>query len=228
MDRALRIWSAVSWWLVPLAILAMGAVDLAQNGSLSSEGGSVTFPGPAVAHAGFLLLVTVPLCWRFRASATVAVVVTVVADAWVLVMFSAKAQPGLRRQPVRGGRRRNYGQAGPDGQVCTVSYLSHRYSSSGVASPTKSCRAISGSLWRVSSVNSACLAWGGLRLSPPAGRWPSSPPRQAIGDLVVRRIQEPPRCVVGQRHLKGSSTPAATAAAPLKASSPGSPRPFWP
>jgi signal transduction histidine kinase len=93
MNRVLRVWPAVSWWLVPLAILVLGAVDLAQNGSLSSEGASVTFPGPVAAHAGFLLLVTVPLCWRFRAPATVAVVVTVAAAAWVLVMFSAKAQP---------------------------------------------------------------------------------------------------------------------------------------
>ncbi len=45
MDRALRLWSAVSWWLVPLAILVFGAVDLTQNGSLSSEGSAVTFPG---------------------------------------------------------------------------------------------------------------------------------------------------------------------------------------
>lgn len=43
MDRALRLWSAVSWWLVPLAIVALGAVDLGQNGSLSSEGSNVTF-----------------------------------------------------------------------------------------------------------------------------------------------------------------------------------------
>ncbi len=62
MNRALRLWSAVSWWLVPLAILVFGAVDLAQNGSMSSEGGNVTFPGPVAAHAVFLLLVTVPLC----------------------------------------------------------------------------------------------------------------------------------------------------------------------
>jgi signal transduction histidine kinase len=95
MDRALRLWSAVSWWLVPLAILALGAVDLAQNGSLSSEGSTVTFPGPVAAHAGFLLLVTVPLCWRFRAPATVAIVVTAAAAAWILVMFSAKAQPPI-------------------------------------------------------------------------------------------------------------------------------------
>jgi hypothetical protein len=94
MERVLRLWSAVSWWLVPLAILAMGAVDLAQNGSLSSEGGSVTFPGPAAAHAVFLLAVTVPLCWRFRAPARVAVVVTVAA-ARVLAMFSARAQPAV-------------------------------------------------------------------------------------------------------------------------------------
>jgi hypothetical protein len=46
MNRALRLWSVVSWWLVPLAILVFGAVDLAQNGSLSSEGSNVTFPGP--------------------------------------------------------------------------------------------------------------------------------------------------------------------------------------
>ena len=93
MNRVLRLWSAVSWWLVPLAILVLGAVDLAQNGSTLSEGSNVTFPGPVAAHAGFLLLVTVPLCWRFRAPATVAIVVTVAAALWVLVMFSAKAQP---------------------------------------------------------------------------------------------------------------------------------------
>src|SRR5271166_1787379 len=95
MNRALRLWSAVSWWLVPLAILVLGAVDLAQNGSTLSEGSTVTFPGPVAAHAGFLLLVTVPLCWRFRAPATVAIVVTVAAAVWVLVMFSAKAQPPI-------------------------------------------------------------------------------------------------------------------------------------
>ena len=55
----------------------------------------MTFPGPIVAHAGFLLLVTVPLCWRFRAPATVATVVIVAAAAYVLVMFSAKAQPPI-------------------------------------------------------------------------------------------------------------------------------------
>ena len=96
MNRVLRLWSAVSWWLVPLAIVVFGAaVDLAQNGSVSSEGSNVTFPGAVTAHAGFLLLVTVPLCWRFRAPATVAIVVTIAAAAWVLVMFSAKAQPPI-------------------------------------------------------------------------------------------------------------------------------------
>ena len=93
MNRVLRLWSAVSSWLVPLAILVLGAVDLAQNGSTLSEGSNVTFPGPVAAHAGFLLLVTVPLCWRFRAPATVAIMVTVAAALWVLVMFSTKAQP---------------------------------------------------------------------------------------------------------------------------------------
>ncbi len=62
MDRVLRLWSAVSWWLVPLAIISLGAVDLAQNGTLSSEGNNATFYGPVAVHAGFLLLVTVPLC----------------------------------------------------------------------------------------------------------------------------------------------------------------------
>ena len=93
MDRALRLWSAVSWWLVPLAIVALGAVDLAQNGSLSSQGGTVTFPGPVAVHAAFLLLVTVPLCWRFRAPATVAVVVTAASAAWILTMFNRAVQP---------------------------------------------------------------------------------------------------------------------------------------
>ena len=96
MERVLRLWSAVSWWLVPLAIVVFGAVDLAQNGSVSSNsGGSVTFPGPVAANAVFLLLVTVPLCWRFRAPVTVVIVVTVVAAAWNLAMFSAKAQPPI-------------------------------------------------------------------------------------------------------------------------------------
>ncbi len=93
MDRALRLWSAVSWWLVPLAIVALGAVDLAQNGSMSSEGGTVTFPGPVAAHAAFLLLCTVPLCWRFRAPATVAIVVTAASAAWILTMFNWADQP---------------------------------------------------------------------------------------------------------------------------------------
>ena len=92
MDRALRLWPAVSWWLVPLAIVALGAVDLAQNGSLS-EGSSVTFPGPVAVHAGFLLLVTVPLCWRFRAPVAVAILVTAGSAAWNLTMFSASEQP---------------------------------------------------------------------------------------------------------------------------------------
>ena len=40
MNRALRLWSAVSWWLVPLAILVFGAVDLAQNGIQAAGGAS--------------------------------------------------------------------------------------------------------------------------------------------------------------------------------------------
>ena len=90
--RPLRLWLAVSWWLVPLAIIALGAVDLAQNGSLS-EGSTGTFPGPVAVHAGFLLMVTVPLCWRFRAPVAVVIWVTVGSAAWHLTMFGASEQP---------------------------------------------------------------------------------------------------------------------------------------
>jgi signal transduction histidine kinase len=92
MDRVRRVWLAVSQWLVPLAILALGAVDLAQNGRLSSEGDTATFPGPAAAHVAFLLLVTVPLCWRFRAPAAVAVAVTGACAVWVVVMYRPDEQ----------------------------------------------------------------------------------------------------------------------------------------
>ena len=93
MDRVLRLWSAVSWWLVPLAIIALGAVGIAQHDSLFSEGTNTTFSGPAAVHAGFLLLVTVPLCWRFRAPVAVVIVVTAGSGAWVLAMFPAREQP---------------------------------------------------------------------------------------------------------------------------------------
>ncbi len=93
MDRVLRLWSAVSWWLVPLAIIALGAVDIAQNGSLSSEGSNTTFHGPVAVHAGFLLLVTVPLCWRFRAPVAVVILVTASSGVWILAMFTAQEQP---------------------------------------------------------------------------------------------------------------------------------------
>ena len=95
MDRVLRLWSAVSWWLVPLAIIALGAVDMAQNGSLSSAASNATFPGPVVAHAAFLLLVTVPLCWRFRAPVAVAILVTACSGIWIVTMFK-RARPSLR------------------------------------------------------------------------------------------------------------------------------------
>jgi signal transduction histidine kinase len=93
MDRVLRLWSAVSWWLIPLAIIALGAVDIAQNGSLSSQGNNTTFYGPVAVHAGFLLLVTVPLCWRFRAPVAVVILVTVSSGIWILAMFKAQDQP---------------------------------------------------------------------------------------------------------------------------------------
>src|SRR3984957_13531315 len=92
MERALRLWSAVSSWLVPLAILALGAVDLMQNGSLSSEGDTTAFAGSPALHAGFLLLVTVPLYWRFRAPVTVAILVTASSGAWIVTMFTAQEQ----------------------------------------------------------------------------------------------------------------------------------------
>ena len=52
----------------------------------------MTFSGPVAAHAGFLLLVTVPLCWRFRAPVTVVILVTA-GVVWILVMFTAQDQP---------------------------------------------------------------------------------------------------------------------------------------
>jgi hypothetical protein len=52
MDRVLRLWSAVSWWLVPLAITALGAVGIGQHDSLFSEGTNTTYSGPAAVHAG--------------------------------------------------------------------------------------------------------------------------------------------------------------------------------
>jgi signal transduction histidine kinase len=93
MDRMLRLWSAVSWWLIPLAIIALGAVDIAQNGSLSSEGNNTTFHGPPVIHVAFLLLVTVPLCLRFRAPTAVAILVTASSGIWIVAMFRAQDQP---------------------------------------------------------------------------------------------------------------------------------------
>ena len=93
MDRVLRLWSAVSWWLVPLAIITLGAVDIAQNGSLFSEGNNTTFHGPVAVHAAFLLLVTVPLCWRFRAPVAVVILVTAGSGIWILAMFKAQDQP---------------------------------------------------------------------------------------------------------------------------------------
>ena len=92
MDRVLRLWSAVSWWLVPLAIIALGAVAIAQNDSLFSEGSNTTFDGPVVVHAAFLLLVTIPLCWRFRAPIAVVILVTASSGAWILAMFKAQDQ----------------------------------------------------------------------------------------------------------------------------------------
>ena len=93
MDRVLRLWSAVSWWLVPLAIIALGAVGIAQHDSVFSEGTNTTFSGPAAVHAGFLLLVTVRLCWRFRAPVAVLILVTASSAAWILAMFTAQDQP---------------------------------------------------------------------------------------------------------------------------------------
>jgi len=93
MDRISQLWRRVSAWLVPLAIVALGAVDLSQNGTLSSEGGRVHFPGVAWVHFAFLLLVCAPLCWRFRRPATVAVLVAVTSNVWLFSMFSLSQQP---------------------------------------------------------------------------------------------------------------------------------------
>ena len=93
MDQVRRLWSAVSAWLVPLAILGLGAVDLAQNGSLSSEGARAFFPGPVYLHAGFLLLVTVPLYWRRTMPLLVVLIVTAGTFAWIASMFKLSEQP---------------------------------------------------------------------------------------------------------------------------------------
>src|SRR5271166_4747232 len=93
MVRARRLWSAVSSWFVPLSIIVLGAIDLAQNGSLSSEGATATFPGPVAVHAAFLLLVTVPLYWRKRQPFIVLMIVTWGTVAWILSMFNWAGQP---------------------------------------------------------------------------------------------------------------------------------------
>ncbi len=93
MERARSIWRAISPWFVPAAILVLGAIDLAQNGSLSSQGATATFPGPLPVHAAFLCGVTVPLYWRFRAPVIVLLTVTAASTAWILTMFNWADQP---------------------------------------------------------------------------------------------------------------------------------------
>ncbi|HEX9064877.1 MAG TPA: histidine kinase [Streptosporangiaceae bacterium] len=93
MERTSQWWRRVSAWLVPLAIVAAGAVDLSQNGTLSSQGGRAYFPGAVWVHGLFLVLVCAPLYWRFRWPAAVAVMVVVAAAAWRLSMFSLSQQP---------------------------------------------------------------------------------------------------------------------------------------
>jgi hypothetical protein len=60
---------------------------------LSSQGASTTFHGPVAVQTGFLLLVTVPLCWRFRAPVAVVILVTASSGVWILAMFKAQNQP---------------------------------------------------------------------------------------------------------------------------------------
>lgn len=96
MERARRLWSAVSAWLVPLGIVVIGAIDLLQNGSLSSEGETrAAFPGPLPLHALFLLLVTVPLYWRAARPVAVAIGVAAATAGWLLTMFNLSLQPPL-------------------------------------------------------------------------------------------------------------------------------------
>ena len=93
MERARSIWQAISPWFVPAAILVLGAIDLAQNGSLSSQGTTAQFPGPLPVHAAFLCGVTVPLYWRFRAPVIVLLTVTAASTAWIVTMFNWADQP---------------------------------------------------------------------------------------------------------------------------------------
>ncbi len=95
MQRALRVWAAVSSWLIPLAILVIGVIDIAENGSLSSEGGKASFPGPVWVHLVFLLLVTVPLYWRKRWPLAVVLIVSASCVTWILSMFNWAEQPPL-------------------------------------------------------------------------------------------------------------------------------------
>ncbi len=99
MSHARRLWSAVSAWLVPLAIVVLGVIDIVQNGSLSSEGGRAFFRGPVSVHVAFLLLVTVPLYWRRSRPLPVVLVVTAGTFAWITAMFEPSEQlpfePGL-------------------------------------------------------------------------------------------------------------------------------------
>jgi signal transduction histidine kinase len=95
MDRMRSLWLRVSSWLVPLLILGVGAVDLAQNGSLSSEGAKATFPGPVWVHGVFLLAATVPLVWRKNHPFEVALIVTGACAVWILSMFKWSDQPPI-------------------------------------------------------------------------------------------------------------------------------------
>jgi len=89
------MWKGASAWLVPLGIVVIGAIDLVQNGSLSSEGARASFPGPLPVHALFLLACTVPLYWRASYPVAVAIITALAAAIWITSMFSLSVQPPL-------------------------------------------------------------------------------------------------------------------------------------
>jgi len=95
MERFQQLWGRVSSWVVPLAIFVLGSIDIAQNGSISSEGAQASFPGQAWEHYVFLLLSTLPLYWRKRYPVAVLWTTIAVTIAWFFALFPIAAQPPL-------------------------------------------------------------------------------------------------------------------------------------
>src|SRR4051794_12766041 len=85
-----RIWpwrnSAVRDWTVALALLALGLADIAMHSH------SKQFPDPLWANYAFLLAGALPLGFRRKAPATVAVLVVAAFTAWSITMYQPSQQ----------------------------------------------------------------------------------------------------------------------------------------